>query len=69
MDKKEENGQNELIGVCILLNVNEHKCTNICNMTVQGSVGTEWVDLLRLKKLSKNEKMPVRGMIGTIGKV
>ena len=36
-------------------------------MTVKGNVGTEWVDLLRMKKFNKNVKMPVRGTTGDTG--
>ena len=73
MDKKEENGQNEWIrqkeraGFRILSSVNEHHRTNICNMVVNGSANTEWVDLLRMKRLSKNAKILVRGTIGAVG--
>ena len=36
-------------------------------MIVKGSVGTEWVDLLRVKRLSENAKMLVRGTFGAFG--
>ena len=36
MTDKESNGENERSGICILSNINEHPCTNICNMTVNG---------------------------------
>ena len=51
----------------ILSSVHEHHDTNICNMTMKGSIDSEWVHLLRVKKLSKNGKMPVRVAIGAVG--
>ena len=36
-------------------------------MTVKGSLGTEWVDFLRVKRLNKNAKMPVKSTIGAAG--
>ena len=39
-DKKQNNGQNEQIGIRKLSNINEHHCTNIRNMTVKGSIDT-----------------------------
>ena len=45
--EKENNGQNERIGrnkrtaICILLTINQHHCTKLCNMNVIGRLGTE----------------------------
>ena len=66
-DKQENDVQNERTGICILSTVNQHHCTKFCNMNVMGSLGTERVDQLSVKRLNKNVKMPVSGTIGAAG--
>ena len=61
--EKQKNGQNDCsrqnarIGICVVSNTNQHHCTNICNMNVEGSLGTDWVDKLLLKSLNNNSRM------------
>ena len=70
---KQHNEQNECIeqmarnGICILSIVDQHHCTQLCNMNVKGGLSTEWINELLVKRLNENAKILVEGTIGASG--